>query len=134
EILEEAPLVRSPFWIDYGLKVRVAPSAFIDRNCYIQDNPMNVVSIGDGSWIGPGVHICSVKHDTDWRNRNGIHGPALGAPVVVGEDCFIGSHAVILPGVTLGNGCVIGAGSIVTRSIPPYHVAFGNPAKVIRKV
>lgn len=96
EVAEEAPLVRSPFWIDYGLKVRVASSAFIDRNCYIQDNPMNVVSIGEGSWIGHGVHICSVKHDTDWRNRAGVHGPALGAPIVIGEDCLIGSRAVIL--------------------------------------
>ncbi|KAK4549047.1 hypothetical protein LTR36_007503 [Oleoguttula mirabilis] len=130
----EAPLVKSPFYVDYGTSVHIAPSAFIHRNCYLQDSPYATIAIGEGTWIGPNVHIQSVKHETDWRHRHGVYGPSWASPVTIGDDCIIGSYAVILPGVTIGNGCVIGASSVVTKSIPAYHVAVGNPALPVRKV
>ncbi|KAK5126388.1 hypothetical protein LTR85_010624 [Meristemomyces frigidus] len=130
----EAPLVNSPFYVDYGINVHIAPSAFIHRDCYLQDSPYAPIAIGVGTWIGPNVHIQSVKHEIDSRHRHGVYGPSWASPATVGDDCIIGSYAVILPGITIGDGCVIGASSVVTKSIPAYHVAVGNPARPIRKV
>lgn len=72
----EAPLVKSPFYCDYGTNVHVATSAFIHRNCYFQDSPCEAIVIGEGTVIGPNVHIQTVKHADDWRERQGVYGPA----------------------------------------------------------
>ncbi|KAF2768504.1 trimeric LpxA-like protein, partial [Teratosphaeria nubilosa] len=132
----EAPLVRSPFYVDYGINVHVDPSAVIDRCCCFQDSPLPQAGIwvDEGTYIGVGVVVGTVKMEGDWRKRDGVFGPALAAEVRIGRDCIIGAGSIMLPGVTIGNGSVIGPGSIVTRSIPAYHVASGNPANPSKKV
>lgn len=64
----------------------------------------------------------------------GTTGPELGKPIVIEEDCWLGGNVIVLPGVTIGRGCSIGAGSVVTKDIPPFHVAAGNPARILRKI
>ena len=76
----------------------------------------------------------SATHPLDPVIRNGTRGPELGKPITVGEDCWIGGNVVILPGVKIGTGATIGAGSVVTRDVPPFHVVAGNPAKVLRRI
>lgn len=66
--------------------------------------------------------------------RDGTRGPELGKEIHIGEDCWIGGNASILPGITIGRGSVVGAGSIVTKDVPDFTIVAGNPAKVIRKV
>lgn len=64
----------------------------------------------------------------------GTTGPELGKSIVIEEDCWLGGNVIVLPGVTIGRGCTIGAGSVVTKNIPPFHVAAGNPARILRKI
>lgn len=82
--------------------------------------------------IGPGVHFYTPTHPLDSHTRHELSLEA-GHPINVGNNVWIGGRAIILCNVTIGDGCVIGAGSVVTSSIPPYSVAVGNPARVIRK-
>jgi acetyltransferase-like isoleucine patch superfamily enzyme len=63
-----------------------------------------------------------------------VQGPELGAPITVGEDCWFGGSVIVLPGVTIGRGVTIGAGSVVTKDAPAFHVVAGNPARIIRKI
>ena len=66
--------------------------------------------------------------------RNGTKGPEYAKPITIGSDSWIGGAAVILPGVTIGEHCVVGAGAVVTRDVPPYCVVAGNPARVVRRL
>ena len=89
-------MIKSPIYIDYGTNVHIAPSCFINRNCFIGDSPAFPVTIGDNTIIGPGVHILGVTHPLDWRERNGRNEASLAGPVTIGQNSFIGSYAVIM--------------------------------------
>ncbi|HEX2950571.1 MAG TPA: acyltransferase [Armatimonadota bacterium] len=89
------------------------------------------VIIGDDTWIAPNVYICPNTHQYKKRGltitAQGIHGH----DIVIGSDCWIGVNVVISPGVSIGNGAVIGANAVVTKDIPDYAVAVGVPARII---
>ena len=127
--------IAAPFFVDYGENIQLGRNVEINMNCVFLD--CNTITIGDYSGIGPGVHIYTVFHPTDpderlstesrfWRSRT--------APVTIGRNVWIGGGAIILPGVTIGDECTIGAGSVVTHDIPPRCIAVGNPCRVIRKL
>jgi acetyltransferase-like isoleucine patch superfamily enzyme len=126
------PWIEPPLHIDYGTNVKLSPGCFINFNCTILDTC--TVSVGARTLVGPNVSFFSGTHPLDPAVRRGIEGPELGKPVIVEDDCWIAGNVIVLPGVTIGRGSTIGAGSVVTKSIPPFSVAAGNPAKVIRKV
>lgn len=90
----------------------------------------SLVIIGDRVQMGPNVSIYSAGHDTSVLSR--IKFVEFGHPVRVEDDCWIGGGVIILPGVTIGKGSTVGAGAVVTKSIPPYSVALGSPAKVVK--
>ncbi|CAI6094368.1 hypothetical protein V2G26_015057 [Clonostachys chloroleuca] len=131
-VLHEYPWIERPINIDYGYNVKVGSDVFINFNCTILDTCL--VSIGSRTLIGPNVSFFSGTHPLDPELRNGTNGPEYGRPITVGEDCWIGGNVTILPGVTIGDGCTIGAASVVTKDVPPYHVVAGNPARIIRKL
>jgi len=84
--------------------------------------------------VGPSCSFYSGTHPLDPFLRNGIKGPEFGKPINIGADCWFGGNVIVLPGVTIGRGCTIGAGSVVTKDVPDFHVVAGNPARIIRKI
>lgn len=125
--------IAAPFFVDYGENIHLGRNVEINMNCVFLD--CNRITIGDYSGIGPGVHIYTVSHPTDpseRRSGNSAFWNSVTAPVVIGDNVWIGGRSVILPGVTIGNGTTIGAGSVVTHSIPGNVVAAGNPCRIIR--
>ena len=132
-------VVNAPFFIDYGKFIHIGDNTEINMNCVFLD--CNRITIGRNVMIAPGVHIYTVFHPLKASERYilppGEKVPmALGltAPVTIGDDVWIGGNTVVLPGVTIGRGSVIGAGSVVTKSIPENVLALGNPCRVVRLI
>lgn len=121
--------IEPPFFCDYGYNIHCGENVFINVNCVVLDE--NKVTIGSNVFLGPGVQIYTSSHPVDAILRR-TH--KITKPVSIGDDCWIGGNAIILPGITIGNGVVIGAGAVVTKDIPDNVMAVGNPAKVVRKL
>ncbi|KAI9373061.1 trimeric LpxA-like protein [Aspergillus egyptiacus] len=115
-ILHAYPWIEPPIHIDYGYNIKVGSGVFINFNCTILDTC--TVSIGSRTLIGPNVSLFSGTHPVDPEVRDGTNGPEMGRPIVIGQDCWIAGNVVVLPGVRIGDGCTVGAGSVVTRDIP----------------
>ncbi|KHN99670.1 protein PFS2 [Metarhizium album ARSEF 1941] len=129
---EDDPIVGVPVLVDYGTQIKLGKGVFINSySTWIDTCP---ITVGDRTMFGPNVSLYSGKHPLEPEIRNGIKGPESGAPITIGEDCWIGGSAIILAGVTIGRGSTVGAGSVVTKNVPPFHVVAGNPARVIRKI
>ena len=122
----EGAVIRPPFHCDYGFNIRLGANAFLNFNCVILD--VVEVTIGDRTQIGPGVQILAADHPRDLALR--ASGLEFGRPVRIGRNVWIGASAIILPGVSIGDDAVVGAGSVVTRDVPAGATAFGNPARV----
>ncbi|KAI9738526.1 MAG: Maltose acetyltransferase [Claussenomyces sp. TS43310] len=123
-------VVEAPFTCDYGYNIHIGQDVAIGKNCTILDTCE--VAIGDRTVLGPNVNIYTATLPVDPKRRLGSRGPHLGHRIVIEEDCWIGGGVTILPGRTIRKGSTVGAGSIVTRDVPPYTVVCGNPARVIR--
>lgn len=121
-------VVRPPFHFDYGFNIFFGDGVFLNFNCVILD--VCAVRIGALTQIGPGVQILAADHP-----RDPIHRRALlesGKPVTIGENCWIGAGALILPGVTIGDDAIVGAGAVVTRDVASGATVAGVPARAIR--
>jgi maltose O-acetyltransferase len=118
--------LRPPFFCDCGFNISIGSGVFLNFNCVILD--VVAVTIGDRSQIGPGVHIYAADHPRDSKLRSA--GLELGRPVVIGQNVWIGGNAVILPGVTVGDDAIVGAGAVVTRDVPDNVTVAGNPARI----
>lgn len=121
----EGAVVRPPFHCDYGFNIRLGAGVFLNFNCVILD--VVEVSIGDQTQIGSGVQILAADHPRDPRKR--AAGLEFGRPVRIGRNVWIGSGALILPGVTVGDDALIGAGSVVTKDVAAGATVAGNPAR-----
>jgi maltose O-acetyltransferase len=120
-------VIRPPFFCDYGANIRVGAGVFLNFNCVILD--VAPVTIDDGAQIGPAVQIYAADHPRDAVQRRA--GLELGRPVRIGRNVWIGGGAILLPGITVGDDAVIGAGAVVTRDVPPGEMVAGNPARRI---
>ena len=121
-------VVRPPFHCDFGFNIRLGAEVFLNFNCVILD--VVEVTIGEGTQIGPAVQIYAADHPRDPALRR--DGLEFGRPVRIGRHVWIGGGAIILPGVTVGDEAVIGAGSVVTRDVSAGATVAGNPARPIR--
>lgn len=122
--------INQPFYCDYGCNIRVGEGFFANFNFTVLDEAL--VTIGDNAFIGPNVSLYTACHSTDPVERNSRREWA--EPITIGNNVWIGGSVTILPGVTIGDDCTIGAGSVVTRDIPSGSIAVGNPCRVVKKV
>lgn len=127
---DETTFVNPPFYCDYGYNIEVGKNCFINYNCTILDNAK--VKLGDNCLIAPNVAIYTAGHTMHPDARK--LGYEYGIEISVGNNVWIGGNVVICPGVHIGNNVVIGAGSVVTRDIPDWSFAAGNPCHIIRKI
>ena len=135
----EGTFMLGPVRFHYGCHIRVGKGCFMNFNFTVQDDAR--VTIGDHCQFGPNVTIVTPMHPMLPDERRGLvcsdgveRFLCYAKPVNIGSDCWFGANVVVCPGVTVGEGCVIGAGSVVTRDIPANSFAAGVPARVIRPI
>src|SRR4051794_12714505 len=114
--------MQPPFFCDYGSNIELGEQVFFNFNCVVLD--VCSVRIGSFTLFGPSVQIYTAMHPMNAEKRRKHE---FGKPVEIGADVWVGGAAVILPGVHIGERAVIGAGSVVTRDVPPGVFAAGNP-------
>jgi maltose O-acetyltransferase len=124
------PDIQPTFRCDYGYNIRLGSRCFINYNCVFLD--CAPIEIGDDLQMGPAVQLYAATHPLDRAAR--AAGWEFAKPIRIGSNVWIGGGAIVLPGVTIGDGCVVGAGSVVTRDLPPGTLAFGNPARNVRSL
>ena len=117
-----------PFYTDYGKNITVGKNVFINEGCCFQDQ--GGIEIGDNTLIGQQVVIATLNHDLNPQKRANM----IPAPVKIGKNVWIGAHATILQGVTIGDNSVVAAGAVVTKDVPSNTVVGGVPAKIIKTI
>lgn len=122
--------IESSFNCDYGVNIHVGENFYANFGCVILD--VATVTFGDNCLLAPQVGIYTATHPINPIERN--QGLELAKPITIGDNCWIGGHAVINPGVTLGNNVVVGSGAVVTKSFGDNVIIGGNPAKVIKTI
>jgi maltose O-acetyltransferase len=126
----EGAFINPPFFCDYGSHIEVGKNFFANYNCTIID--VAKVKIGDNCLLAPNVAIYTAGHPIYPSTRNSAY--EYGKAITIGNNVWIGGNTVICPGVTVGNNVVIGAGSVVTKDIPDWCIAVGNPCRVKRLI
>ena len=135
----EGSFICRPAFFHYGVHTRIGKGTFINYNLVVQDD--NRVEIGDRCDFGPNVTIVTPTHPLRADERQAMKAEdgtckklCLAKPVKIGNECWICANVTILPGVTIGDRCVIAAGSVVTHDIPDDSLAMGVPCRVVRKI
>ena len=103
-----------------------------DVNIGSTNGELNAATIGDNVFIGPSCVFYTANHPLDYTNRN--QGLEKALPIKVGDNCWFGANVSVMPGVTIGAGCVIAAGAVVTKDMPANSLIAGAPAKVIKTI
>ncbi len=119
--------IEAPFHCAYGFNISLGKGAYLNAGCAILDTAP--VLIGAQTLLGPGVQIYCADHHRDADKR--AEGLEIALPVTIGARVWIGGGAIILPGVSIGDGAIIGAGSVVTRDVAKGVIVVGNPAKTV---
>ncbi len=127
---DEDIFIQGPFYCDYGFNIYVGKNFYANFNLTILD--VCPVKIGENVMFGPNVSIMTPVHPMEFKLRNQIKEYAK--PIVIGDNCWLAANVTVIGGVKIGSGCVIGAGSVVTRDIPNNYFAAGNPCKLIREI
>lgn len=122
--------VLAPVYFDYGSNTTFGEDTFVNHGCYFMDGA--VISIGNHVFIGPFCGFYTANHPLDYKNRN--KGLEKALPIKIGDNCWFGANVSVMPGVTIGNGCVIAAGSVVTKDLPDNCLAAGVPATIKKRI
>ncbi|NOH50889.1 sugar O-acetyltransferase [Vibrio rotiferianus] len=117
------------FFCDYGYNIEVGKNFYMNTNGVILD--CGKVIIGDYVMIGPNVTLCTAGHPIDAATRYTYE--EFAKPIYIADKVWIGANVVVLPGVSIGFGAVVGAGSVVTQDVPENTVVVGNPARVVKE-
>lgn len=122
--------IRPPMMIEYGERVSFGDNVFINTDFMVLGS--GKITIGNNVLIGPGARFYTPNHSMDLDTRRA--GWEIGLPITVEDDVWLGGSVVICPGVTIGARSVVGAGSVLTKDVPPDVVVGGNPARIIREI
>ena len=122
--------IESPFHCDYGYNIVAGDNFYMNVGCIILDGAR--VTFGDNVFVAPHCGFYTAGHPLDHERRNA--GLEYALPITIGNNVWIGAQVCVLPGVTIGDDSVIGAGSVVTKDIPAGVLATGNPCRVIREI
>ncbi|WP_280527855.1 sugar O-acetyltransferase [Actinomyces trachealis] len=128
EPVDASLTVVTPLTVDCGINLHFGKGVFVNAGCSFQDQ--GGIWIGDRALIGHNTVFATLNHDESPDRRVTLHPK----PIRVENDVWFGSNAVILPGVTIGEGAIVAAGAVVTKDVPAGHVVAGNPARVIRPI
>ena len=123
-------IIEKPFRCDYGYNIEIGDNFFANYNFVVLD--VGKVKIGNNVQIAPNVGLYTAGHPLHPDSRNS--GYEYGIDITIGDNVWIGGSVCVMPGVTIGNNAVIGAGSVVTKDIPDNAIAVGNPARVLRYI
>lgn len=122
--------ILSPFTCDYGTNISLGTDVFVNSFCYFMDGAK--ITIGNHVFIGPYCGFYTANHPLDYKRRNSGLEKAL--PITIKDNVWFGANVSVMPGVTIGEGCVIAAGSVVTKDIPANSLAAGVPCRVIKTI
>ena len=128
--VSEGVVVRPAFRCDYGSHIAIGARTFVNYDCVMLD--VAPIRIGAACQIATCVQLLTATHPIDPEPRH--LGWESAEPITIGDNVWLGSGAIVCPGVTIGDDTVVGAGSVVTRDLPARVVAFGNPARVHRSI
>lgn len=126
--MENDAWIEPSFWCDYGYNIRIGKNFYANHNLILLD--AGGITFGNDVFVGPNCGFYTSSHPLDYHIRN--QGLEDAKPITVGSNVWFGGNVTVLPGVTIGDNVVIGAGSVVTHDIPRDSVAVGNPCRVIR--
>lgn len=128
--LGEGAEVRPPLFVDYGSYITIGAGTFINYNLTALD--VAPITIGKDCQLGPNVQLLTPTHPVEPQpRRDKLEGAK---PIVLEDNVWLGGGVIVLPGVTIGENSVVGAGAVVTKDIPANSIAVGNPARVVRSI
>lgn len=134
----DGAFIVSPFNCEYGSNIKIGKNFFSNFNCIILD--VAPVTIGDNAMFGPHVTLATPMHPLVASERavqdygDGIYDLEYARPITIGNGVWLASNVTVVGGVTIGDECVVGAGSVVTRDLPSGYLCMGTPCKPIRKI
>lgn len=126
--VDESFMLFPPFYTDCGKNIRVGKHVFINACCNFQDQ--GGIVIGDHTLIGHKVVLATLNHGFAPEDRGSLYP----APIIIGTNVWIGASVTVLPGVTIGDNAIVGAGSVVTKDVPANTIVAGVPAKAIKRI
>lgn len=129
QALDDSFALIPPFYTESGVNIRVGRNVFVNQNCTFYD--LGGLDIGDDVLIGPNVSLITSGHPLEPSQRRAC---VVAKPIVIERNVWIAAGATIIGGVSVGENSVVGAGSVVTKDVPPNTFVGGNPARVIRSI
>lgn len=128
--MDTTTFIEPPFFVDYGCNISVGKHFYANFNTTFLD--CSLITFGDNVMVGPNCSFITVTHPVEPEGR--LQGIEFAKPITVGNTVWFGANVTVMPGVTIGDGAVCGAGSVVTKDVPANTVVVGVPAKVVRNL